>query len=501
MSAGWQLCPGAFRRHNRGMRTLSWLVLLPSAPAAQIADHYRPGEEARWVVEQGEKHLGHCASLYEGEVDLGGLRAHRFRDQVELELPVAGGTLRQRYTVERWLDDGGHPLRFELRAEVGDVRSAVEGTFAGGKAEVLVRQGASDQPASIPGVEGAFLLANNFVAHLELVLALLPEEEKHTLTLFSANSLVTFPLTLKRIDEHDAGGSTFEESLGERLELSPERRLTRVEIPAQEIVFRRVDEPVGRFTIELPARGALPDDLEREEVKIADGPVSLAGTITRRKGAQGRLPAVTFLSGSGPQDREGYSSGIDLGTHEILDRLTREGFLVLRFDDRGTGASTGPTDGIEFGDLVEDGRRAVRFLRARPDVDPRRVALLGHSEGGLSAPVLAAEEGLAAIVLLAAPGRTIEHLLREQLLAGKEQAGADRDELERFGSELDFFLEAIAKGEELEREGVPAELAAFLSARAWLASHLGRDPLPFVRKVRCPILILQGGRDVQVSAE
>src|SRR5262249_58570341 len=99
------------------------------------------------------------------------------------------------------------------------------------------------------------------------------------------------------------------------------------------------------------------------------------------------VPALTFLSGSGGQDREGFSSGIDLGTHEILDRLTREGFLVLRFDDRGVGASTGPTQDIVFDDLVGDGRRAVRYLLARPDVDPKRVAVIGHSEGGLSAPV------------------------------------------------------------------------------------------------------------------
>src|SRR5262249_48286028 len=160
------------------------------------------------------------------------------------------------------------------------------------------------------------------------------------------------------------------------------------------------------FTIDL-ARAVLPaaGDIEREEVKIADGDVTLAGTITRKKGAQGRLPAVTFLSGSGGQDREGFSSGIDLGTPEILDRPPREGFLVLRFDDRGVGGSTGPIQDLDFDGLTGDGRRAVHYLLARTDVDPKRVAVIGHSEGALSAPVLAASEPLAAIVLMASPGR------------------------------------------------------------------------------------------------
>jgi pimeloyl-ACP methyl ester carboxylesterase len=479
------------------------LFLVASAldGSAQVSAHYRPGDEAAWIVEQGQQRLGHCASRYEGEVELGGLRAHHFRDQAELELAAPGGTLRQRYTVERWLDDAGHPLRFELRAQIGDAKSSVEGTFAAGKAELVVRQGPTDKPVSVGGVSGVFLLANNFVAHLELALKLLPAGEKRTVSFFSGNALTTFPLTLTRTQETPGGGSIVEDSLGERLELSPELELTRVEIPAQRIVFRRVDERIERFAIELAARAPAGDDLAREEVRIVDGDVSLAGTITRLEGAAGRLPAVTFLSGSGPQDREGFSSGIDLGTHEILDRLTREGFLVLRVDDRGVGASTGPTQDIDFGDLVEDGRRAVRFLRARPDVDPERVAVLGHSEGGLSAPVLAAEEPLAAIVLMAAPGRPLEDLLREQLLFMKSQARASPSECERFEAELDLFLEAIARGEEIDPDGTPPELAAFLPARAWLASHLGRDPLPFLAKVRCPVLILQGAKDVQVSAE
>ena len=76
-------------------------------------------------------------------------------------------------------------------------------------------------------------------------------------------------------------------------------------------------------------------------MRIVDGDVSLAGTISRPKGVTGKLPGVFFLSGSGGQDRDGFAAGLDVGTHEILDHFTRAGFLVLRVDDRGAGASAG----------------------------------------------------------------------------------------------------------------------------------------------------------------
>jgi hypothetical protein len=462
-------------------------------PGRGVAEVFRAGEEISWAIEKDGERLGECASRYEGEVLLGERRAHWFRDRVRLRLTAE---LEQRSTVDLWTDERGRPLSFQLRSRLGDVEGSAEGVFRGGAVELVVRQGAGEKTLAVAVPEGAYLLANNFLSHLDLALALAPDGPSQ---FFSATVLQPFPYSLRRVDV-PGEPLVYDDSLGERLFLSAERRLQRVELRSQGIEMRRVDEPVARFTLD-PPRLAVRPDFEREEVRIVDGDVSLAGTITRPKGARGRLPALTFLSGSGPQDRDGVVSGLDLGTREILDHLTLAGFLVLRFDDRGVGASTGPTDGIEFADLVEDGRRAVRFLLARPDVDPERVALLGHSEGGLSAPVLAAEEPIAALVLLAAPGRPLEELLGEQLLAARRRAGASEEALAAFEAELARSLAALAAEEPLEARDLLPELAPFLPARAWLASHLGRDPLPFLRRVRCPVLILQGGRDAQVSAE
>ena len=129
------------------------------------------------------------------------------------------------------------------------------------------------------------------------------------------------------------------------------------------------------------------------------------------------------------------------------------------------------------------------------------MALIGHSEGALSAPVLAAEEPVAAVVLMAGPGAACRGPAHRTALGqppGLRRAARGARVLR---AELDRFLAAIAQGEPLAAESVPPEFAPFLPARAWLASHLGRDPLPFVTALRCPILIAQGGSDTNVSAE
>jgi len=480
------------------------LALVFPATQEGVASRYRPGEEASWTIEQGGKRLGTTASRYEGEVELPLLVAHRFRGQAEISVEVPGGVLQQRYTTELWTDAAGHALRFDFRAQVQDVVSRVEGVLADGKASLVVHQGASRTELSVDAPVDSFVLANSFVSQLELMTVLAPPagDEARSYQLFSPNALRAVPYTLKRSAAAGEEGTTvFEDSLGERLHVAPDGRLVRLEMAAQGIVMRRVDEPFVPIEIELAAAPAAAADLDQEEVRIDDGPVSLAGTITRPKGASGRLPALFFLSGSGGQDRNGFAQGIDIGTHEILDRLTREGFLVLRVDDRGVGGSRGPTDDLTFDDLVEDGRRALRYLQTRDDVDPARIGLLGHSEGGMSGPLLCATEPVAALVLLAAPGRDIGVVVREQLVRARVDAGASPEEAEKLGTEVDDFLMAVAAGREIDAASLPPELAAFVPARAWIESHLRQDPLANLRAVKCPILILQGALDVQVSAE
>ena len=475
-----------------------------SAAERTVADVFDAGEETLWVVEQDGTTIGHCWSRYEGPVDIGGVRTHRFRAEVRLEGAVQGRTLLQQYTTDLWTADDGQPLRVSFRAAVADTRAAVDISFSGSEGEARVRQGPSDRSQDVRIEDGAYVLANNFVSHLDLLLALEQPSagESATYRLFSANALRGVPFNLEAVE--GAEGAVFRDNFGEVLHVDRNGRLELVELSAQKIVFRRTDDAdaaVERLSIDPPQPATRSTDFDSEDVKIEFGEVSLAGTITRPKGVSGPRPAVFFISGSGGQDRDGFASGLDLGTYEILDRLTEEGFLVLRVDDRGVGESRGPTADLSYDDLVEDARQAVRFLKSREDVDGSRIALIGHSEGGQTAPILAAEDEIAAVVLMAAPGRNVLELLREQLRRARKLGGSSAEELEQFASELDSSLTRLVGDDPVEEETLPPELRPFLGARSWLRAHAEQDPVAVLKRVRSPVLILQGARDIQVSSE
>lgn len=487
---------------------LAFGQLMPAFPASpqQIGELRSPGDTVVWAFEQADKRIGQCASRYEGEVELAGLRAHHFKEQVRLTLDTPSGPFEQHYRCELWTDSSAHPLRYRLEASIGGSYSSVEATFAAGKAEAAIVQGGKERQVTVDLQPDSYLLCNNFLSHLELMLAFETPSagEKRKTALFSGNTLQGLPYEVEHLgplSEADGGpGAHLKDSLSQTLKLDAAGRLLVCEVPGQRLVLRRVDEPVEPIAIERPAPRPRPE-LDREEVQIEYDGVSLAGTLTRPKGSGGKLPGVFFVSGSGAQDRDGIASGIDIGTHEILDRLTLEGFEVLRVDDRGAGESTGPTEDLDLDDLVEDARQCVLFLQTRADVDAARIVLIGHSEGAVTAPILAARmEGIAAIALLAAPARSILEILPEQLVAGKRQEGVQVEQLEAYDRQVRRFLASLVAGAQIE-EGFPPELAEFIGARAWIVSHAKVDPLANLAKVRCPILLLQGERDIQVSAE
>lgn len=460
---------------------------------------YPDGEVHVWAFVQGDTRIGHCRSEYLGTVDLAGVRAHRFGGEVRLVTPVAGGQLEQAFTCDLFTNDRGHALALDFRSRVGEAFAGLRITLDEDRAQAVLQQGVRESERGVDLAGPVFALANNFPAHMELALWLDPtaEGEATSHSFLSVNSLRPFPYRVTSVAGSD--GRRFEDSLGETLQLDAAGRLERVEVAG--LVLRRVEESPERVRIEPPA-SAPPADLWREEVRIEREGLVIAGTLTRPKDVEGPLPGVFFVSGSGAQDREGYSSGIDLGTGRILDHITEAGFCVLRVDDRGAGASSSLPPGATFDDLVEDARLALRFLRARDEVDRSRVFVIGHSEGGQTAPLLAAQEpGLAGIVLMAAPGRGILELLHEQLLRARRLAGASEEELETLAEELEAALLAIAADEEVDPAEWPPELEALAGSLPWIRSHARQDPLANLAEVTCPVLILQGARDVQVSAE
>ncbi|WP_433655161.1 alpha/beta hydrolase family protein [Nocardia sp. CA-128927] len=140
-----------------------------------------------------------------------------------------------------------------------------------------------------------------------------------------------------------------------------------------------------------------------DEVTYHNGGIAIAGTFTRPRGP-GPFPAVLLITGSGRNNRD-EESGEHKPFLRLADTLTRAGYAVLRADKRGCGGTGGTLDGANYTDLAEDAVTGVDFLRGRSDIDPARVGLLGHSEGGYITPLVAArpESGIAFAILMAGP--------------------------------------------------------------------------------------------------
>lgn len=234
------------------------------------------------------------------------------------------------------------------------------------------------------------------------------------------------------------------------------------------------------------APAGAPYSAEDVEVTTAAGH-TLAGTLTRPH-SDTAVPAVVLITGSGAQDRD-EALPILHGFRpfrEIADSLSRRGIAVLRLDDRGFGASGGDFAGATSADFTDDARAALDFLRGNDGIDPARLGVVGHSEGGLIAPMLAASDpDLAAMVLIAGPARSGREIVRyQQRQAIEGMPGLSPTQRDSMAAEARETLEDMA------------------AEQPWLAYFLDHDPLPTARRVpRTPVLILQGETDRQVPAD
>ncbi|MGA0604135.1 alpha/beta hydrolase family protein [Caulobacter sp. KR2-114] len=251
-----------------------------------------------------------------------------------------------------------------------------------------------------------------------------------------------------------------------------------------------------------------------EDVTVQSAPgVTLACTLTRPAG-QGPFPGVVLITGSGPQDRDEALMG-----HQpflvLADHLSRRGIAVLRCDDRGFGRSTGVFGAATSRDFAIDAEASAAFLRGRPGIDPARVGLIGHSEGGLIAPMVAGQDPkIAFIVLLAGPGVPSRALMTAQRAAVGRSVGLSADRIEKnealVGPIDDIAMRATSQAaaqsqiEALLLAQQPAPAAAVAKAQArylasdWYRNFIAYDPRPALQSLRIPVLALNGDKDTQV---
>ena len=265
--------------------------------------------------------------------------------------------------------------------------------------------------------------------------------------------------------------------------------------------------------VDRPQEAAIAADSNKPyrevEVTFANGPVTLAGTLTLPN--QGNnFPAVVLVSGSGPNDRDET-----IMRHKpfmlLADALARTGIAVLRYDKRGVGGSTagGPDDTTE--QLAQDAMAAVRCLQARPEVDPKHVGIVGHSEGGLIAIMNAAQhvDDVAFVVSMAGPAVKGRDLMLEQnqLIAramGTELAGSELKQVTEIFDLIDKSDDAASLRASLQQ--ITAGKAAWAAQVDALCSPAYRwlikcDPSQWLQKLKCPMLALNGTLDSQVACE
>jgi uncharacterized protein len=228
----------------------------------------------------------------------------------------------------------------------------------------------------------------------------------------------------------------------------------------------------------------------------------LAGTLSKPIGAapDARLPAVVLIAGSGPLDRDETAYGIPIFA-QLANALADAGFAVVRYDKRGVGQSGGRSEFATLGDYAEDVVAIVKFLEKRKDIDPRRIALVGHSEGAAVALLAARRAGqVDAVALVAGIGTTGIGTTGAQLNLEQQQYALESGKIPEAERAAKVELQKKVQAAVLTGKGwdeVPADIRRQAES-PWFASFLAFDPAPLVAKLDQPILVIQGALDMQV---
>jgi uncharacterized protein len=276
-----------------------------------------------------------------------------------------------------------------------------------------------------------------------------------------------------------------------------------------------------------PAGNAPKAPYAEQGISVTTGPIRLAGTLTIPSGS-GPFPFVVMITGSGPQNRDEDILGFKV-FQVLADRLARNGIAVYRYDDRGVGGSTGNIADATTQDFASDALAVLAALKGRPDIDPRRMGLLGHSEGATVAAIAASRSSdVSFAILIAPPGLRGEDVLRQQAIDGARGLGADAATVDRITAAHRGVTTLIVKkapAEDLaaavknlikaQYDGMPTAQQQALGDRdalaektypqavaqlqsPWMRFMIDFDHAAPLRDVTCPVLVLFGRLDLQV---
>ena len=281
------------------------------------------------------------------------------------------------------------------------------------------------------------------------------------------------------------------------------------------------------FEIKRPQEPKPPYPYKSEEVTFPNSKadITLAGTLTIPAGP-GPFPAVVLITGSGAQNRNEELMG-----HKpflvIADYLSRNGIAVLRYDDRGVGKSQGNYAAATSADLATDAEAALEWLKNDSRINSKSIGLAGHSEGGLIAPIVSSRNNsVAFIVSLAGPGLTGEQIIFRQSADISRLSGVSEKEItESLATNKQLFailkkendntlasekMNALykeildkqdMKPEDKEKAVKQVQASLNPAGLTWMRYFLVTDPVHFWKEVKCPVLALNGAKDLQVAAD
>jgi pimeloyl-ACP methyl ester carboxylesterase len=266
-------------------------------------------------------------------------------------------------------------------------------------------------------------------------------------------------------------------------------RLVRFDMPSQSLSVARADVAAVSSRV---VTGARPND---EQVFVRAAGFNLAATVSKPATASEPLPAVILVGGSAAADRDETVAGVAIFS-QLAGSIAEAGYLVVRYDKRGTGQSGGRTEVATLGDFAEDVRAMVQFLRTRKDVDDDRIAVFGYSEGAAVGLIAAdRERRIAALVLAGGAASKGLDLTLEQQRRLLEQSPMSEAERQKAIDLQQQILNAVVTGKGWE--GVAPDIRRQADTPLY-QSLLTFDPDPLFRKVQQPILVLHGELDRQM---
>lgn len=397
----------------------------------------------------------------------------------------------------------GTPERFTLDGSANGSDVSVRTSFANGTAQTEGNQGTTKIATSHPFSPQAVVLPNGVfslyaaladrlsrvTAGAELKAYVLPLAEIGVKVVSDQPERIQVGTSFLNVQRYDLLFNNPGGDLAVSLTAGDGGRLIRLSIPAQaiEVVREDVASPTSRTQV-----FSNPGD---EAVIIPAVGFNLGATITRPSANAPRMPAVILLSGSSVGDRDGFALGVPT-LAQLAGAIANAGFFAVRYDKRGFGQSGGRAESATIQDYAEDVRAVVRWLLQRQDIDPKRIAVVGHSEGAWVALLAAArEKRISAVASIAGPATTGAELVLDQQQRALDQMKITAEEREKKVALQKQIQSAVVSGKGWELVPQAERRAA---DTPWFQSLLTFDPARVIKDVKQPLFFVHGALDKQV---